>query len=305
MSQLDVVTGAFSYTGSYIAERLLVQGREVRTLSRGPAPLGHPLADRVSVERLQFEDGEVLAESLKGAEVLYNTYWIRFPHAGSTFDQAVENNRCLFAAAEKAGIERIVHVSVTHATDDLPYPYFIGKAEVERMLATSPVPGAIVRPSLIFGGRQEILINNLTWLLRRLPLFIVPGDGRYRLQPVAVQDLARIAVELGKTRDRVTVDAVGPEIFTFDEFMRLLRDNAHAKSAIIHLPPALVMPIARVMGAVLRDVLATPGELGAMMDEVMVSADPPTGEISFRRWIGEQSEWLGHRYAHELNRNWS
>lgn len=305
MPPLDVVTGAFSYTGSFIASALLAEGRDVRTLSRAPAPEGHPLEDHVSPGTLQFTDVEALVENLRGAEVLYNTYWIRFPYRGSTFERAVENSRVLFDAAERAGVSRIVHVSVTHATDDLPYAYFRGKAEVERALERSAVPGAVVRPSLIFGGRQEILVNNLTWLLRKFPLFVVPGDGRYRLQPVAVQDVARLAVSLGKTQERTVVDAVGPETYTFEEFIRLLRDAAGARSLIVHLRPGLVLPVTRILGTFLGDVLVTPGELGAMMDEVMVSADPPAGEVAFSSWLRDQSQWLGHRYAHELNRNWS
>ena len=305
MTPLDVVTGASSYTGGYIAEALLREGREVRSLSRRPPGEGHPLAGRVQFSPLRFADFEGLVESFRGAEVFYNTYWIRFPRHGSTFEEAVRNSRTLFAAAEKAGVRRIVHVSVTHATDDLPYPYFRGKAEVERALAEQDVPAGVVRPSLVFGGRQEILVNNLTWLLRRFPIFFIPGDGRYRLQPVAVQDVARLAVELGKTNERSVIDAVGPETYTFEESIRLLRDAAGTHSGIVHLRPSFVLPVTRVLGASLGDVLVTPDEMGAMTDEVMVSLDPPTGEIRFSAWVREQSEWLGRHYAHELNRNWA
>jgi len=304
VAPLQVVTGAFSYTGGYIARELLADGHDVRTLARAPAPRGHPLGGKVSVAPLQFADEEALAGSLRGAEVLFNTYWIRFPRRGSTFDEAVANSARLFRAAERAGVRRIVHVSVTHATDDLPYPYFRGKAEVERELARCSVPGAVVRPSLVFGGREEILINNLAWMLRRMPLFLVPGDGRYRLQPVAVQDVAKLAVRLGASDERVTIDAVGPEIFSFEESLRLIRAVVGSHALLVHAPVGVTLPVTRMLSRFLRDVLVTTEELGAMMDEVMVSADPATGEIRFSAWIRDQAAWLGRRYAHELSRNW-
>ncbi len=301
---LDVVTGAFSYTGGYIARRSLAEGREVRTLTRRPPPPGHPLSGKISQATLQFSDEMALAKSLKGAEVLYNTYWIRFPRDGSTFEGAVENSRRLFRAAERAGLRRIVHVSVTHATDDLPYPYLRGKAEVEAVLMDSSVPGAVVRPSLIFGGREEILINNIAWLLRRMPLFAIAGDGRYQLQPVSVQDVAQLCVRLATTDERLIVDAGGPETYTFADFVTLIGEVVGSPARIVRLDPRIVLPIARVLGWLMRDVLVTRQELEEMMDEVMVSPDPPLGQVRFSAWVRDQAEWLGRRYAHELNRNW-
>jgi NADH dehydrogenase len=302
---IDVVTGAFSYTGSYIAQALLDEARNVRTLSRTPAPPGHPLADRMSRGNLQFSDRRGLVEDLRGAEVLFNTYWIRFPHRNSTFEEAVQNSRTLFEAAQEAGVRRIVHVSVTHATDHPEYPYLRGKAEVERALANVDISSAVVRPSLIFGGRQEILINNLTWLLRRMPVFVIPGDGTYRLQPVAVQDVARLAVRLGKSDERIVVDAVGPEIYTFEEFMRLLNRNAGTHTLFVRAPLSVVLPLTRILGRALRDVLVTENELREMIDEVMLSDAEPTGEVAFSEWLSRQGHAIGRRYAHELHRNWA
>src|SRR5439155_23527891 len=112
------VTGAFSYSGGAIARQLLDRGIEVVSLSRRPAPTGHPLAGAVRVERFQFEDGAQLARALDGADVLYNTYWIRFPRRNATFGQAVRNSQILFRAAGRAGVGRVVHLSVTNPAID-------------------------------------------------------------------------------------------------------------------------------------------------------------------------------------------
>ena len=101
-------------------------------------------------------------------------------------------------------------VSITNSSEDSPLPYFRGKAAVERIVIESGLSYAIVRPSVIFGG-EDILINNIAWLLRRFPVFAVPGSGDYRLQPVCVEDVAEIAVDAACDEGSVALDAVGPE----------------------------------------------------------------------------------------------
>ena len=183
MTRRAVVTGVFSYTGGAIARQLLDRGDEVVSLSRRPAPAGHQLAGAVAREPLQFNDPELLVRSLEGADVLFNTYWIRFPREGADFASAVANSRALFAAAGRAGVRRIVHLSVTNAAGDSPYAYFRGKAEVEAALAEATSEHAVIRPSLVFGGREEILVNNMAWLLRKLPVYAVPGTAATASSP--------------------------------------------------------------------------------------------------------------------------
>src|SRR4051812_23065529 len=184
---LDVVTGAFSYSGRAIAQRLLESDRRVRTLT------GHPQqadpAAPVDVRPLEFADLPALVRDLEGVTTLYNTYWVRFAHGSTTHTQAIENSRTLFHAARQAGVQRIVHVSITHPAIESPYPYFRGKALVERALAETGISYAILRPAILFGN-DGVLINNIAWLLRHLPVFGVGGHGEYRIRPIHVDDLA-------------------------------------------------------------------------------------------------------------------
>jgi uncharacterized protein YbjT (DUF2867 family) len=287
-----------------IAGRFLDAGYEVVTLSRRPAPPGHRLAGRVDVERLQFSDSEALGRALAGAEVLVNTYWIRFARDGATFAGAVENSRVLFEAARRAGVRRIVHLSVTNPSPDSPLGYFRGKAAVERVLAETLAEHAVIRPSLVFGGREEILVNNMAWLLRHLPLYAVPGDGRYRVQPVSVEDVADLALAAAEGTGASVCDAVGPEVYTFDEFLRLLSRTVSGRARLVHLRPAVVVNLGRVLGRLMGDVMITREELAALMSELLVSSAPPTGARSFAAWLPDQAGWLGRRYANELRRNW-
>ncbi len=299
--QLDVVTGALSYTGRHIATRLLAQGHDIRTLT------GHPerdlaLARRLEVQPYRFDDPVELARSLAGATTLYNTYWVRFAHDRTRFDDAVAHSRALFAAARRAGVQRIVHVSITNPSLSSDLPYFRGKALVEDALADTGVPFGIVRPTVVFGD-GDVLLNNIAWLLRHFPVFAIAGDGQYRVRPVHVDDVARLCVETAATAGDVVVDAVGPDRCTFDALVETIGDAIGHPARLVHLPVAAVAGLARALGAGLRDELLTRDELAGLMRELVTTDGPPTGVIGLRDWLREHGDELGCVYASELARH--
>lgn len=235
--------------------------------------------------------------------MLYNTYWIRFENGGLTFAQAVENTLLLWRCARDAGIGRVVHVSVTNASDASPLPYFRNKARLERELPRHAPSWAVVRPTWIFGP-DDILVNNVAWGVRRLPLFPVPGDGRYRVQPVSVGDVARICIEAAHADENVVVDAAGPETFAFVDIVQLVRDAVGRRTPVVHVPPPLAVRLARAVGAMRRDVLLTREEVAGLMQSLLTSARPPLGRDSFRAWLAANGPSLGCRYVSELARNY-
>lgn len=299
--ELNVVTGAFSHSGKYIAEQLLAMGERVKTLTGHPNR-ENPFGDQVVAYSFNFDKPGRLVESLQGATTLYNTYWIRFPHRWGTFDEAVENSRTLIKAAEEASVRRMVHISITNPSEESPFPYFRGKALVEKAIIDSKLSYAIVRPALIF-GTEGALINNIAWLLRRFPLFAVPGSGDYQVQPIFVEDLAEIAVSAGHKDDNIVIDAVGPEIFTFEELVRLIADRIHRRARIIHARPGLELFLARLIGLVVRDVVLTRDEIEGLMANLLVSPAPATGQTYLSQWLSENADALGASYASELRRH--
>jgi len=299
---LDVVTGAFSYTGRFIARRLLADGRRVRTLTRHSDPTGE-LSGRVEVAPLDFRRADALTEALRGADALYNTYWIRFPHRDSTYDRAVANTRTLLDCAGRAGVRRFVQLSVTNAEASSTLPYFRGKAAVERDVSCSGLSFAIVRPTLIFGP-GDILVNNIAWLLRSFPVFLVPGSGDYLVQPVSVEDTAGIAIGAGRLDDDLVLDAAGPELYPFADLVRLVVRATGARARIVHVPSGLALGLSRLIGALRRDVLLTSEELRGLTASLLVSESPPAGTQSFRAWIEAHGPALGRRYVSELERNY-
>ena len=234
--------------------------------------------------------------------MLYNTYWIRFERGESTFARAVENTRVLFRAAAEAGVERVVHVSVTNAASDSPFPYFRGKAEVERDLAASGLPYAIVRPTLVFGS-EDILVNNIAWILRRFPVFLVPGDGTYRVQPVSVADTAEICVAAAASVRGQAVDAAGPDTYAFEELVRLVAEAVGSRARLVRSSPRVALGLSGLAGRLRRDVVLTRDELGGLMASLLVSGEPPRGRERFDEWLRGKGDRLGRRYVSELARN--
>jgi len=298
---MDVVTGAFSYTGRAIAEELLRRGRKVRTLTRRDAR-GDLLEGRIEQASLQFRDRGALVRALEGVDTLYDTYWVRFVRGETTFERAVANTRVLLGAGEEAGVKRVVHVSVSNPAIDSPLPYFRGKAQVETDIADSGLSHAIVRPTLVF-GTNDILLNNIAWALRRSPVFPIAGDGGYRVQPVSIEDVATICVDAGERADDVVLDAAGPETFTYQELVRAVADAVGSRSRIVRCPRRVVLASARVIGAARRDVVLTSDELAGLEASLLVSHEAPLGKASFGAWVVANSESIGRGYVSELARN--
>ena len=304
MSKTHVVTGAAGYTGKYIARLLLERGDEVRSLTGHP-DRPNPFDRPIETVPFAFDDPDALAKSLAGADTLFNTYWIRIARGDMTHERAADNLRALFAAAKAAGVRRVVHVSITNAALDSPLPYFRGKATVEKSLRESGLSYAILKPTVVF-GREDILLNNMAWMLRRFPVFPIPGAGEYRLQPICVEDLARLAVELGDGEDDVEIDAVGPDVFTYAELARLLARKAGASCSLLHMSPAMAMIGARLLGVALRDVVLSQDELAGLTGDLLVSKsnDPPPGETRLADWLDENADRLGARYESEMDRHY-
>ena len=296
-----VVTGAFSYTGRYIARRLLDAGVRVRTLTGHP-DREDPFGGRVEVAPLDFSDGGGLRRSMEGAGVLYNTYWVRFARGETTFERAVANSAALFEAARDAGVGRIVHVSITNAGSGSRLPYFSGKGRVEEALRDLGVSYAILRPTLVFGA-EDVLLNNMAWAIRRFPVFPVFGSGDYPVRPVYVDDLAALAVAAGSQDGDTVADAVGPETFTFEALLRLLATAVGPRCRFVHTSPSVSLVLTELIGLLIRDVVLTRDEIDGLMDGLLTSDGAPTGTTGLSGWIHDNADALGHRYVSELRRN--
>ena len=296
-----VVTGAFSYTGKYATRLLLDRGYRVRTLTF------HPLREnqfgpQVEVFPYNFDRPERLVESLRGASALINTYWVRFPRGDATFEGAVRNSRVLIDAAARAGVRRIVHVSIANPSLNSPFGYYRGKAQLEQAVAASPLAYTILRPAVIF-GLEDILINNIAWFVRKFPVFGIPGSGRYRIRPIFVEDMARLLADAVERRSNCVVDAAGPETFSFEELVRLISCHLGMNPLLLHLPMPLAYASTRAIGWLVGDVILAWQEYRGLMADLLAPGGPSTGETRLSNWLRENRDRIGRRYASEVARH--
>ena len=297
--KLNLVTGAFSYTGKYIAKLLLTTGEKVQTLTGHPHR--NPFKKRIIVFPYNFDNLNKLKETLEGVNTLYNTYWIHFSYHKSSIDKAVENTKKLVLAAKEAGVKRIVHISVSNPCETSPLPYFRGKARAEEFIINSKLSYAIIRPTIIF-GLESIPINNIAYFLRKFPLFAVFGSGKYLIQPIFVGDVAEIAVKLGHREENIIVDIAGPEIFTYNQLVHLIAEKVNSRAKIIHLPPEITLFIGKLLGYILKDVTINRNEMRGLMSNVYVSKNPFIGKTYISQWLEKNAKKIGTKYISELNR---
>jgi nucleoside-diphosphate-sugar epimerase len=297
---VHTITGAYGYSGRFIAERLLKKGITVKTLTNSPNRK-NPFSGTVEPIPFNFDNPDALAASLEGTEVLYNTYWVRFNHSSFTHEDAVQNTQTLFRAAKKAGVRKIVHVSITNPSEKSDLEYFKGKGFLESSLINSGMAYSILRPAVLFGN-QDILINNIAWALRKLPVFGIFGDGTYRIQPMHVEDFADLAVLEGFSESNRIVNAIGPETFTYLDLVKTIGKAIQIKPRIIHVPPYLGDIASRIIGSMVNDVFITPEEIKGLMQDLLYVEDTPQGKIKLSEWAAENSSSLGVKYSNELGR---
>jgi uncharacterized protein YbjT (DUF2867 family) len=302
-SEPVVITGALSYTGKYVTRLLLGRGQQIRTLTNHPER-ENPFGERVQVFPYSFNDPDQLRRTLRGASTLINTYWVRFPRGASTFETAVQNTRALITAAKDAGVRRIVHVSIANPSAESPLGYYKGKAQLEQAVIDSGISYSILRPTVIF-GTEDILINNIAWFVRRFPVFGIPGDGRYAIRPIYVEDMARLIADAVGQSENAVLDAVGPETFSFEELVRLIAGQVGRSVRLVHLPTPLAYAATLVTGWFVGDVVLTWEEYRGLMGNLLGSKAPSAGQTRLSEWLAGHREQVGRRYASEVARHYA
>jgi NADH dehydrogenase len=298
-----VITGAFSYSAKYATRLLLDRGHKIRTLTSHPER-HNPFGATVEVFPLEFSHPDRLTQVLQGASTLINTYWVRFPRGRITFQTAVENTCTLINAAKEAGVKRLVHVSIANPSLDSPLGYYKGKAKLEKAVTESGLSYAILRPTVIFGV-EDVLINNIAWFLRRIPVFGIPGDGRYSVRPIYVGDMATLIADSVESLGDGICDAVGPETFTFEELVQLIAQRIGRSARFIHVPVSVAYAVTLLTGWLVRDVVLTWEEYKGLVDNLLASEGPTVGQTRLSQWLEANHDTIGRQYTSEVARHYA
>jgi uncharacterized protein YbjT (DUF2867 family) len=303
MAKKDVVVGGIGFTGKYIVRRLLAERRRVTVLT------GHPnrrneFGRKISILPFNFDNYESLVKSLKGTRCLFNTYWVRFNYRNASFEEATKNSKLIIDACVDAKVERLVHISVINPSQNYHYEYFRKKKEVEDYIRKSGLSYAILRPALLFGD-EEILMNNMAWLMRRYGVFFIFGSGKYKVTPVFVDDVAKEAVRQSKSKRNVIEDAVGPETYEFEKLIRMIADTIDTPVKIYHLNRILIPAASSFLSFSTKDIVVTPEEMRVVSDDTLHSTSKPTGSTRFSEWLRSHRNTFGREYHSEIERHFS
>lgn len=301
---IHTITGALGFTGKYIAKQLIEKGYTVQTLTNSQGR-PNPFGDKLKILPLDFNNEIELVSSLQGTDVLYVTYWVRFVYKSKNltflYSQGEENTKKLFDAAKKAGVKRIVYVSISNPDEKLPYEYFYRKARIEKYLMGLGVSYAILRPCVLF-GHEDILFNNITWVIRNFHLFPSFSAKECKIQPIFVDDLATLITESAQKNEDMLIDACGPETFHYKDLAKTIRKILNVKCLIFSVPKSWIYYSGKIISMFTGDQILTRDEMNALCEGLMYSRNPPLAPTRFTEWLKENKKTFGKHYANETKR---
>lgn len=127
---------------------------------------------------------------------------------------------------------------------------------------------AILRPTVIY-GREDILVKKHRLVIRRFPVFGIPGDGRYGVRAIYVEDMARLMVDAVELEQNTVHDAIGPETFTFEELVQLIAASVGRTILAVKVPAFFAYQCTRLTGLLMREVVLTWEECKALMSDLL------------------------------------
>lgn len=277
-----LVTGASGFVGGHLCAALRAAGYTVRGLVRRPEAAARLARQGIDPWLGEITDEAALRAAMAGVSAVIHTVAIIRERGRETFTAInYQGTVRLLNAAEQAGVGRFVHLSALGASAASPYPYLRSKGLGEEAVIASALGWTVLRPSVIFGPGDEFF-TTLATIARLSPVMPIVGDGRTRFQPIAVADL--VACVLAVLRDdahiRQRYDLAGPEVLTYEELVDVLLARLGARRLTVHVPVALMWPVAAVMERLLPRPPVTPDQLA------LLAVDNVTDENAAPRLVG-------------------
>jgi len=268
-----LVTGGTGFIGRHVVPRLVEGGEKVRVASRGSRKATLPAGvDQVTAD---VGSGEGLAQAMAGVDKVAHLVAVITEKGAQRFDAVIRGGTAnVVSEAERAGVKKLVYLSAIGAAPDPKYPYWHAKWQAEQTVTASNLNWTILRSSLVFGPEDDFF-NRLNRLIRRMPVAPVAGNGKTRFQPVWVEDVVSCVVAClnDGVHDREVVEIGGPEYYTYDEIIDLIRQKIGTRKPKVHVPLWLMRPAARVLQAVLPSPPVTTEQLAMLSKDNVTALD--------------------------------
>ena len=302
------ITGAWSYSGRHVARRLLDRGDTVLSLTNHPAPDPHLFQGQVKAVPFDFTPGR-LAAHLAEIDVLACAYWTRHNrppvgHRGPWMShaEATQRSQALIREAKTAGVRRLVWTSIANPGLDADLPYYQGKARVEAAVRSSGLSYGILRPACFFGP-GGILLENVAWAVRRLPVFPLPAAAApFHVRPIHVEDYADLVAEAVHSQETFVRDAAGPDRVEFAALVRHLSAVMGSRTRLVSLPLPVCHLLYAAASRVMGETILTLDELKGLSRNRLDSREDPAGSISLLAYVAANAGTLGRRFLREPRR---
>jgi len=246
------VTGGTGFVGQEVLRQLVTAGHQVKALVREGSATKLTQHEQVESVPGDVTDAASLESVLAGCDAVIHLVGIirEFPSRGVTFERLhVEATRNMLAAAQNQQVSRFLHMSANGSREMANTAYHRTKWLAEEAVRTSGLAWTIFRPSLIF-GRHDQFINMLAAQVRLLPAVPVIGDGRYRLSPVAVEDVAGgfVRALANKGAEGESYCCGGTETLNYDQLLdAVAKAMGHRPPTKLHHPLWLMQPMIRML----------------------------------------------------------
>lgn len=280
------LTGATGFVGKYMLERLLVEGHSVRAALRSlPGQKARLVSHTEHLGRkddFQWVHGDIvegsrLEEGMQGCDAMIHLVGIIVEKGTNTFERVhYLGTRNVVEAAKRTGIKRFVQMSALGVRADSVAPYQTTKWKGEEEVRQSGIPFCILRPSLIF-GEGDGFVTQMIATMRSAPLFRpVPGDGRPRFRPIAVEDVTTCFVRAltYEAATNQTVDLGGADELTLNEVLAEIARCAGVRKPPVHIPMPLMMAGASVAQKVLKNPPVTVDQLRMLQEGSTCDIEP-------------------------------
>ena len=256
-----LVSGGTGFVGSAIVDELLRRGEAVAVLGRSASKVRERFGDRVAAREGDVREPATLSAAMDGVDVVVNA--VQFPNSpienrrkGWTFEEVdLKGTRHQVDAAKAAGVRRFVYVSGVGAARDADRHWFRFKWEAEKYLQDSGLEWCIVRPTWVYGP-GDVSLNRFVGFARRLPFVPMFGDGEQAMQPVFIDDVARVVADAASRPEAAArlFELGGPDVMSMNDVIATALDVAAKPKRVLHQPEF----VGKAMGSLLSALPSPP-----------------------------------------------